>query len=105
MSEVSTPPFSISAFLDLRELFHQLVGIDDHSCIGESLTTVFEYPARNKVEFERTFVVDDGMSGIVAALEAYDHIHIFGKIIHYFTFAFVSELCSDKNCNRHIVPP
>jgi hypothetical protein len=44
------------------------------------------------VKFE-VYVSDlDGMSGVIAALKADDHVHVFGEKVADLTLAFVSPL-------------
>jgi hypothetical protein len=44
-----------------------------------------------------------GMTGIAAALEADDRIHIAGQNVDQFAFAFVTPLGSDQNVCTHFL--
>ena len=44
------------------------------------------------MQHELAVFVDDGMSGIAAALEAHDHVEFFGQKVYHPTLAFVSPV-------------
>src|SRR5262245_55895357 len=53
------------------------------------------------MNLERPKLVDDGMPGVVAAVEARDVIHALGEIIHDLALAFITPLRTDHSCDCH----
>jgi hypothetical protein len=53
------------------------------------------------VKDEFLFTVDDGVSGVVAALAADDDVGVIGEVIDDFAFAFVAPLGADENSIGH----
>ena len=53
------------------------------------------------MELELSELVYDRMSGVVSALEPYDHVGRCRKVIHYLSLALVSPLCAQNCSNTH----
>jgi len=74
-----------------------------HTPVPEHPGLPADRPARDERELVRLSLVDDGVSGVVAALVPGDDICGFAVQVDDPAFSFVSELCTD-DCDRHQPP-
>jgi len=56
-----------------------------------------------EVEGEAPLFVDDGVAGVVAALEADDHVRLAGEHVRHLAFAFIAPVCA-YDCGCHVLP-
>ena len=68
------------------------IRIDDHSIANHIHSLGPEHTARNDVEAELAILVDDGMSGVVAAGEPRHNVGVTRQHIDYLSFSFVAPL-------------
>ena len=79
----------------------EMMRIDDDA-IADDAELAANEPGWQKGELVADPVNDERMTGIVAALEAHDHVRTFGKPIDNFAFAFVTPLRTDHDYVRHL---
>ena len=77
-------------------------GVDDHAVADHRRDVVVEHAARDQLEGERLAVDDDGVPGVVAALVAHDHRHLFGEEVGELALALVTPLGSDDDGGGHV---
>ena len=84
----------------IRQLFAEFLDIQRHAVADDAGGVVIAHPAGHQMEREASFVVDDGMTGVGAALKPHDNVRLFGKHIGDFAFALVAPVGAD-NCFNH----
>jgi adenylosuccinate synthase len=75
--------------------------IDDHAVADHARLARVEDPARDQVEGPLAPVAHDRVPGVVAALEAHDHVGALGKQIDDLALAFVAPLGAHYDDARH----
>ena len=92
-------------FLDSAQFFIQCDRIDHQTVADDAGHFRTENTGRNQVQ-NVTFVTDfNRVSGVVAALKAYYHIHVPGEDVDQFTFTLITPLGTDQNIYRHSKTP
>ena len=84
----------------IRQLFAEFLDTQRHAVADDAGGVVIAHPAGHQMEREASFVVDDGMTGVGAALKPHDNVRLFGKHIGDFAFALVAPVGAD-NCFNH----
>ena len=79
---------------DARDLLKQRPGID-HDAVADDGALLLDDARGKQRELVGLVADDDGMAGIVAALEAHDHLGPVGEPIDDLAFAFVAPLGAD----------
>lgn len=98
--------FGVEAlFGDGLHLLHQADRIDHYAVADHALHARAEDAGRNQMQHIAVLADLDGVTGVIAALKADDHVDVAGQHVDQFSFAFVSPLSSDQNINRHISFP
>ena len=90
-----------TAVLKGFHLFHQRERINDDAVADHVDDFASEDTGRDQVEYIFFGTVFHGMAGIVAALEANDHIGVARKNIDDFSFTFVAPLDADEHVYGH----
>ena len=83
-------------------LVEQDGGVDDDAVADHRRDVRIEDAAGDQLESERLTVDDHGVAGVVAALVADDHAHLFREQVGELRLAFVSPLRSDDDGGRHV---
>ena len=81
--------------LDLLDLLCELLQVDDHSVADDGELARTDDARGQSVKLEHLAVHDDRMAGVVASLEADDHVGVLAEVIRDLSFSFVSPLRSD----------
>ena len=87
--------------LYVGNFFEQLVRIDDHARARKSRAPVVKNAARNQVQLEYAFVVDNGMPRVVSSLITHYQVGVLRKIINHLALSLVAPLRSHYNPCRH----
>src|SRR5256886_2141698 len=91
-----------TASLEIGELAAQECEVDDAARAEHTERLGVEDPARHEMELEGAVLVDDGVTGVVAALEPDDHIRLLRQEVRDLAFAFVAPLSTDDGRYRHV---
>ena len=75
--------------------------IDDHTRTDHAQCVVIENARGQQVKNGFFAIDDNGVSGIVSALETDDHIYMSSKQVNDFSFAFISPLGTDYYISSH----
>src|SRR5207247_2286545 len=81
--------------LELLELLAEEREVDDGPRTEYAERVRIEDAARHEVELEGAVLVDDGVSGVVAALEPDDQVRLLRQEVRDLAFAFVAPLSPD----------
>ncbi len=81
----------------LRDLFEQDDGVDDHAVADHACAVRVEDARRDELELELAVLGDDGVAGVVAALGADDHVGLRGEVVDDLAFALVAPLAADQD--------
>ena len=92
-----------AASLELLELLAEEREVDDGPRTEHAERARIEDAARHEVELEGAVLVDDGVSGVVAALEPDDQVRLLRQEVRDLAFAFVAPLSPDDGRHRHVV--
>ena len=84
--------------LDLTE---QDVRVDDDAVADDARLGLVEDARGDQVELELLAVPHDGVAGVVAALEARDHVGLLGQQVGDLAFALVAPLGADNDGTGH----
>ena len=84
--------------LDLAE---EDVRVDDDAVADDAGLGLVEDAGGDEVELELLAVPDDGVAGVVAALEARDHVGLLGQQVGDLAFALVAPLGADNDGTGH----
>ncbi len=87
--------------LDGGELGRQVVEVDHAAGADDTPGRRVEDPGRQQVEGEGSVLVDDGMTGVVSALEADDHVGVLSEPVDDPAFALVAPLGPDDDGDGH----
>ena len=82
---------------DLLDLVPELLQVHHHSVPYDGQLARSHDAGRESVELERLAVHDDGVSGVVPALEAHDEVRLLVEVVCDLSFAFVPPLGSDDS--------
>src|SRR5512133_1119986 len=88
-------------FIQQINLLNQHGGINDHATTDQPYCVGREKPGWHKMNLECSKLIDDGMPGVVTAIEACHIIHVLGEKIHCLAFAFIAPLCPNYCCDCH----
>ena len=105
--QVSVPahpqPSAIHApALEHVDLVDERPRLDDHPVSDHRRDVVVEHAAGDQLQRERLAVDDDRVPGVVTALVANDHCHLFGDQVGELAFALVTPLGSDDDSGGHV---
>ena len=88
--------------LQLGELAAEEAEIHDGARAEDAQRLRIEDAARHEMELEGALPVDDGMAGVVAALEPDDHVRLLREEVSDLAFALVAPLSTDDGRHRHV---
>ena len=88
--------------LELGELATEEGKIDDGARTEHAHRVRIEDAARHEMELEGAVIVDDGVPGVVAALEPDDHVRLLRQEVGDLSFAFVAPLRADDGGHGHV---
>jgi len=91
--------------LQLLDLGQQRPGVDDHTVADHGELSRTHDAGGQKAQLVGDAVDHERVAGIVAALEAHDHIGPRGQPVHNLAFAFVAPLGADHRHVRHCPYP
>ena len=83
------------------DLTQQHPRVDDHAVADHAGLLRVQDPGGDQVELELLTVADDRVAGVVAALEADDHLSVLGEQIGDLPLALIAPLGSDYDHARH----
>src|SRR5438477_594005 len=83
--------------LEIVKFGEQILWIDGGSSSHNADAGWIEDTARNQVQLKLSIIIDNGMAGIAAALEAHAQVAICTQQINEFAFPFIAPLCADNN--------
>ena len=78
-------------------LGQQHAGLDDDAVADHGHHVVVEDPARDELQGEGLASYDDGVTGVVAALVAHDHLDVLGEQVGQLALPLVAPLGSDHD--------
>ena len=81
----------------MLHLLEQDAWIEHHTVANHAGRSAIKDPRWNEVEPELLPGVDDGVTGIVAALGANDHVGLFGKKIDHLALPLVAPLTAHED--------
>ena len=90
------------ALLERRDLLDEEREVDDRPGAEHADRVRVEDAGRDEVELEGALFVDDGVSGVVAALVADDEIRLLREEVRDLALALVAPLRSDDGGHRHV---
>ena len=90
-----------TAALEIGELAAEEREVDDASGTEHAERIGIEDPAWHEVKLERAVLVDDRVTGVVAALESDDDIRLLRQEVGDLAFALVAPLSADDGGYRH----
>ena len=90
------------ALLERRDLLDEEREVDDRPGAEHADRVRVEDAGRDEVQLEGALFVDDGVSGVVAALVADDEIRLLREEVRDLAFALVAPLRSDDGGHRHV---
>jgi hypothetical protein len=76
--------------------------IDHHAVSDHARLAGVEDPARDEVELPRLPVAHDRVAGVVAALEANDHVRPFREQVDDLALPLVAPLGANDDDSRHV---
>ena len=94
-----------SLFGDALHFLGQRDRINHQPVADDAADPLAEDAGGNEVEHVALTADFNGVSGVVAALEANHHIDVTGEHVDELSLAFVTPLGPDQNINRHIFSP
>ncbi|OPZ46035.1 MAG: hypothetical protein BWY94_00927 [Actinobacteria bacterium ADurb.BinA094] len=83
------------------QLSEQDVRVDHHAVADHAGLGLVQDARRDEVELELLAVADDGVAGVVAALEARHHVGLLGQQVRDLAFALVAPLGADHDGTGH----
>ena len=94
-------------FRQRADLSQQVFGVHGHAVAQDIHDTLAENAGRQQVQRELSELVDYGMPGVSAALEAHDDVILLRQQVHHAAFAFVTPVDSDNRGTSHLLstPP
>ena len=84
------------------ELAEQDVRVDHHAVADDAGLGLVEDARRDEVQLELLAVAHDRVAGVVAALEARDHVGLLGQQVGDLAFALVAPLGADHHGTGHV---
>jgi len=91
--------------LDLVDLFQQHLGVDHDAVADHRRDMRIHDPRRDEVQLERAPPVNDGVPGVVPALEPDDVVHVVGEQVGDLALTLVAPLGADKDDSGHVRTP
>ena len=76
------------------DLIEKMFEVDDHARPHHIDGLITQNAGRQQIQDELAFFVDNGMSGVVAALITDDNIIFFAQKVDHAALAFISPVCS-----------
>lgn len=89
-----------SALSEFCDFFAKMLDVNDHTVSHDVDFVLAQNCRRQKIEHEFAFVVDDGVSCVVAALIAHHDVLFFGKQIDHSALAFVTPVDTNNRCKH-----
>ena len=83
------------------ELTGQHQRVDDDAVADDAQLALVQHPRGDQVELVRDAFPDDRVPGVVAALEAHDHLGAFGEQVDDLPLAFIAPLGADEHDSGH----
>ena len=83
------------------QFLQQRGGVNDRARAENVRYVRIEDPGRRQVQREGALVVDDGVPGVVAALEADHHLRMLGEAVDDLALAFVAPLGAEDGDGAH----
>ena len=87
--------------LQVLDLLPQMLTVDDHTVAQDIDNALAEDAGGQQVQGEFSVFVDDGVTGVVAALVAHHHVVLFGDQVHHAALAFVTPVDAHDRAVRH----
>src|SRR5688572_8165801 len=94
---------SDAAALEVRELLAEDLEVHDRARPDDAERVRVEDAGRHEMELEGAVLVDDGVAGVVAALEADDHVRLLRQEVRDLALALVAPLGPDDGGHWHVV--
>ena len=88
--------------LEIGELLAQDRQIDDRAGPDDAERVWIEDARRHEMQLECAVLVDDGVTGVVPALVADDHIRLLREEVGDLAFALVAPLGTDDGRHGHV---
>ncbi len=92
-----------AAALEVRELLAQDLEIHDGARSDDAECVRIEDARGHEMELERAVLVDDGVTGVVAALKADDHVRLLRQEVRDLALALVTPLGPDDGGHWHVL--
>ena len=89
--------------LEIRELFAEHLKIHDRAGADDAERVRIEDPRRHEMQLERAVLVHDGVAGVVATLEADDHVRLLRQEVRDLALALVTPLGPDDGGHWHVL--
>src|SRR5438445_1032433 len=90
------------AHLEIGELATEEREVDDAPGTEYANRVGIEYSTRHEMQLEGAVLVDDGVAGVVSALESDDHVRLLRQEVSDLPFALVAPLSTDDGRHRHV---
>ena len=87
--------------LERVHLFEEDFGVDNASVADDRLDVRIHDPGGNQVQLQRAPTVNDGVTSVVASLEANDVVEVISDEICDLAFALVAPLGADEHYSSH----
>ena len=92
-----------AAALEIGELFAEHLEIHDRAGADDAQRVRIEDARRHEMQLERAVLVDHGVAGVVAALEADDHVRLLRQEVRDLALALVTPLGPDDGGHWHVL--
>ena len=90
-----------SGAAQLVELVRQHLGVNNHPVADHAQLAGVQDARRNQVQLPGASIADDGVAGVVAALEPHDRVGPLSEQVRDLPLAFVAPLGTDDYETRH----
>src|SRR5205823_733358 len=90
-----------SGTTELLNLADERNWIDNDAVANDANFAAAQYAGRNQMQNVSLTTMNDGVTGVVAALTANDHVRFGRQDVDDFAFSFVAPLCANQNCVCH----
>ena len=101
LAEIRSPLDVDAAPAQALELLDQHRRVDHDAVADHAGPPGIEDPRRDQVELELLAVADDRVAGVVAALEAHDHVRVLGEQVDDLALPLVAPLGTDDDDSWH----
>ena len=89
--------------LEIRELFAEHLKIHDRAGADDAKRVRIEDARRHEMQLEGAVLVDDRVAGVVATLEADDHVRLLRQEVRDLALALVTPLGPDDGGHWHVL--